>query len=575
MKLNLLVPLTLACNLVLFAGGVRDSDQSSQSIYPGVLRIERSSTVVSSQAVADEENSVVDIKGKSAAAEVGRWQRYEVAFNNPSWSGNPFDLELVGIFTHVGTGRTVTQLGFYAGNNVWKIYFMPDELGAWSYVTASPDPELDGKSGSFDCVASDLPGKLVGDGNRWGMSSSGDYVSPIMIPTKEWFKGTSTADGIDDFMDWADHTVGAMLIGTTLVYFGGPQPGVPYINGQEGETFNIPMWDRLNSHYDYLRDHGMGLYIMFYADDEDAPSKNGIGPNSAEEMRLFRYAIARFSAYPIVIWDTGIDIGETRSNSWIDWFAGWFRINDPWDHPVSSRTGGGSGGKFPAGATYYSDGFSTLPSNSAAINAWESRSVPTAYTDRWREDYTRGNFDRDGIRRAVWEVGLVGGPAIYVGGNENSGYLGLTYGSDFKAAPDVGCREYFFRKKIDNFGKLMPTPNLVTTGGNTVLVADPGKEYVAYNFSGGNIGINLSGVNGTVDVEWFNPRTGDLVKGSSIQGGGNKVFSPPFAGDVVLHLTANTTNNLFSLLSAVNNGFNLFIPMLSRSTFQPGAVCNP
>ena len=34
------------------------------------------------------------------------------------------------------------------------------------------------------------------------------------------------------------------------------------------------------------------------------------------ELRLFWYAVARFSAYPIVVWDTGIDIGETRSSQW-------------------------------------------------------------------------------------------------------------------------------------------------------------------------------------------------------------------------------------------------------------------
>jgi hypothetical protein len=204
-----------------------------------------------------------------------------------------------------------------------------------------------------------LPGKLTRQGNRWILQDQSKHVAPILLPTREWFKRTNTGDGVDGLIRWADDTAGALLIGTTLVYFSQAQEEIPYIIGQEGEQFNIPMWDRLNSHYDMLRDQGMGFYIMFYSDDSESPNRYGITAKSPEEMRLLRYAIARFSAYPIVMWDTGIDIQETRSNEWIDWFADWFNENDPRQHPVSSRTGGGSGGKIPNTGTYFSDGSAT------------------------------------------------------------------------------------------------------------------------------------------------------------------------------------------------------------------------
>ena len=249
----------------------------------------------------------------AALADVPKWKRYEVALQNPSWDGNPFDVELTGEFRNATSGRVLTQLGFYAGDNTWKIFFMPDELGEWSYATHSPDSDLDDKTGSFTCVPSDLPGKITGEGNRWVLQERNKSVAPIMLPTREWFKRTNTANGVDGFIRWADDTAGALLIGTTLVYFNHAQEEVPYIKGQEGEQFNILMWDRLNSHYDMLRDRGMGFYIMFYSDDQESPNKFGIAAKSEEEMRLFRYVIARFSAYPIVVWDTGIDIQETRS----------------------------------------------------------------------------------------------------------------------------------------------------------------------------------------------------------------------------------------------------------------------
>ena len=469
--------------------------------------------------------------------DVERWKQYRISFTNNSWDGNPFDIPFEAMFTHVSSGRTIRQLGFYAGDNTWKIFFMPDVTGDWTYTTRSSDPDLDGKMGSFHCISSPLPGPLVGDGNRWRYKDSGEYISPIMIPTRQFFKSKETNDGVDDFIKWADETAGAQLIGTTLVYFNQPQTAVPYIKGEEGELFNFAMWDRLNSHLDMLRDRGMGFYVMFYSDDRESPNLHNIRARSQEEERLFRYAVARLSAYPVILWDTGIDISETRSNDWIDWFTDWFNEHDPWRHPVSSRTGGGSGGKIPNTATYFSDGTATLPDYLTKVNDWSSRSVPTIYTDRWRENYGRGNFDPDKIRQAAWEVGLVGGMGVYVGGDENEGYLTESYASDFKAAPYLGLRNRFFRNRIRYFGGLVPMNQLVEGGKNITLAAQPGFEYVAYDGDGGSIELDLSGVAGDFQVEWYNPRNGDLIAGGFVEGGRKQAFQSPGDQDWVLHLT--------------------------------------
>ena len=503
----------------------------------------------------------------SSVNEIEKWKRFEVAYGNSTWSGNPFDLEFEATFRHVPSGRELTQFGFYAGNNSWKLYFMPDEVGQWTYVTQSPDPELNGHSGWFTAVASKLPGQLSPEGNRWRLEGSGEHVAPIMLPIGPWFKRTNTNDGIHNFIDWAGGTAGALIIGTTLVYCTLAQDEVTYLKGQEGELFNISMWDRLNSHYDALRDRGMGFYIMFYADDEDSPNRCGIPAQSAAEERLMRYAIARFSAYPIVMWDTGIDIEEYRSLDWVEWYAEWINTNDPWQHPVSSRTGGGSGGKFPEEATYYSDGTKELPSHEVVVGSWQSRAVPTAYTDRWRENYDRGDFDRDKIRQAAWEVGLVGGTGIYLGGNENSGYLGETYATDLEAAPDLGHRTKFFCQHIRNLSQLVPHDELITSGANVILSADPGQEYVAYSRTGGSIGINLSTTAGVFNVAWYNPLTGQLLGQTTTTGGDNRTLVAPFTGEAVLHLyTASTGNRQLLALDQF-----IYLPFV----FTPSNPSNP
>lgn len=548
--LRLIFTVLFAANSIVSACSNLITSTSSQltPTAPGIAAPEQDGSFAT--AAVTQSASARTGSGLEAGNEVGKWKRYETSFSNPSWNGNPFDLDFSATFTHVESGKKINQIGFYAGNNTWKIFFMPDALGEWVFTTSSSDPDLDGKSGSFTCVASDLPGSLIGDGNRWKLEDSGEYVAPILLPTREWFKSTETENGIDDFILWAKNTAGALAIGTTLVYFTQGQDEIPYVKGEEGITFNTEMWDRLNSHYDMLRDQGMGFYIMLYSDEAESPNAYGIGPESPEELRLLRYVVARFSAYPIVMWDSGIDIGETRSNDWVNWFADWFNENDPWHHPVSSRSGGGSGGILPRNATYDSNGAATLPMHGYVVNQWKNLSIPLAFTDRWRENYQRGDFDPAKIREAAWEIGLVGGTAVYFGGSENSGYLNENYATDLIAAPELGFRNQFFRDQIIDLSKLTPHDELLVSSKDVILSADPLREYIAYDKSGSSFGINFSGINGTFTGTWFNPRTGVQSTAGLFSGGDVETFTPPDKLDWVLHLVSSDASSNTSLCSS-------------------------
>ena len=87
---------------------------------------------------------------KSEVSMVERWGIYEVTLNGPD-TGNPFtEVELTAEFKQ--SGRTFEPHGFYNGNGVYKIRFMPDEVGEWTYTTKSNTAELNGKTGQFTCV---------------------------------------------------------------------------------------------------------------------------------------------------------------------------------------------------------------------------------------------------------------------------------------------------------------------------------------------------------------------------------------------------------------------------------------
>jgi hypothetical protein len=82
--------------------------------------------------------------------EVERWAIFELVLEGPS-SGNPFvDVSLSAAFTQ--EGRTLKPDGFYDGDGVYRIRFMPDTPGVWRYETASNVAELGGVQGEFVCT---------------------------------------------------------------------------------------------------------------------------------------------------------------------------------------------------------------------------------------------------------------------------------------------------------------------------------------------------------------------------------------------------------------------------------------
>jgi len=49
-------------------------------------------------------------------------------------------------------GHEYTASGFWDGDQTWRVRFAPPVPGEWSYVSRSPDPGLNGKTGQFRCV---------------------------------------------------------------------------------------------------------------------------------------------------------------------------------------------------------------------------------------------------------------------------------------------------------------------------------------------------------------------------------------------------------------------------------------
>ena len=85
-----------------------------------------------------------------AQEKVEQWNRFELSLKQHV-DGNSFnEVNLSAKFFNKDTIFVVR--GFYDGNDIFKIRFMPQFLGKWDYILTSNIEELNEKKGSFECV---------------------------------------------------------------------------------------------------------------------------------------------------------------------------------------------------------------------------------------------------------------------------------------------------------------------------------------------------------------------------------------------------------------------------------------
>jgi hypothetical protein len=489
------------------------------------------------------DTAAVSITGPGGDLQVSTWGRAVIALDNATYTGNPFELEVDATFTHGGSGTTLTLPGYYAGNATWKFGFMPTLSGTWSYVTSSADADLDGRTGTVTATTSSSKGLLRGGtthARKWQFADGSYLAVPVILRIEFFFESASQAqfEAAADFMAANHiHMMDTRLqdeFSSTMTMFDGPW---------QNHQFNLPRWDQMEARMDALAARGLGAYIMPYADDAGKPQW---AAQSATEALLLRYMVARLSGYPIVLWDTGIDILEYRNQAGIDWWGAQLRALDPYDHPVSSRVGGGSGTYYMAGRTYESMG-----DNQAYIDDFlthfNGASIPILMADAFGENYSaqpHKNFSPADVRRSLWKAVVAGGlGAIYRG---NDGYFHLsTLPSDLESEQWIRLVNPFVASKLGaTFGAMVPSPSLVENG---YCLADPARTKLLVFLmgtndqwdpeSGGNVTVTLTGVSGTYQAIWFDPRTGSETSAGTLSGGSNHVLTPPSSDDWVLLLT--------------------------------------
>ena len=281
-----------------------------------------------------------------SAKNVEQFTVFELEFKGPS-SGNPFsEVYLSAEFHHLN--RTLFCEGFYDGDGIYKIRFMPDEPGDWSYTTKSNQPSLDSKNGKFICT-------LHSGNNHGPVKVRNTYDFGYSDGTSFYPVGTTCYAWVHQPEELVNQTL-ATLAGTKFnkirmtvmpkdydVYIHNEPPFYPFEGSKEkGWDFSRPnpAFFR-NFEQKILELQKLGIeadVIIFHPYDNGHWNFDKMNPDQA--AFYLRYLIARIASLRNVWWSMAneFDIMGKTDEEWEKYFL-IIQSYDPYRHLCSIHNG--------------------------------------------------------------------------------------------------------------------------------------------------------------------------------------------------------------------------------------------
>ncbi len=255
-------------------------------------------------------------------SDVGLYRVFERPLCNDKAYTNKFaDVELTVTYT-APSGKTVDFWGFFDGDgqgggdldtgNVWKLRFMPNELGTWKYRWFWSDG-TEGGTGSFMCVSENAGKGMLQpykENPRWFAYNG---TEPVWI--KSYYE-TGHGSIAQDF-DWITANVYQPLLDRgynhlqvnwllSLCCFGqyykdGPKPSTQdltlYQEGRASSTMRLDVWQMTERHLGWLNDRNIGVHMFlgFEGRKNDGPKWEALSED--EKDFYVRYVVARIAPY--------------------------------------------------------------------------------------------------------------------------------------------------------------------------------------------------------------------------------------------------------------------------------------
>ena len=334
---------------IRLSGTVRDDPAVQKRLFEALAAIpetaapRRAAEAASQPSGAYESDAVPTGSAPlKAPASAGRWSVFEVEINGPS-HGNPFmDVELWAQFRQ--GDRSLRVPGFYDGDGVYRIRFMPDTEGRWEFRTASNARSLDGLAGSFDCTpaASSDHGPVRVHNTFHFRHADGTRCLPLGTTAYAWtHQGEELEEQTLRALAGSRFTKLRMCVfPKSYRYNANEPPRYPFEGSLEaGWDFTRPNPSFFRHLERRINDLGaLGIeadLILFHAYDRWGFSD--MGP--VADDRYVRYLVARLAAFQNVWWALANEYDLLWSKAADDWdrFAGLVAAHDPYLHLISNH----------------------------------------------------------------------------------------------------------------------------------------------------------------------------------------------------------------------------------------------
>lgn len=491
--------------------------------------------------------------------QVPLYRLFEVEIINASTYENPLkDVELSVIF-EAPSGQKFDFYGFYDGDgagglkgHVWKIRFMPNEVGQWKYTYSWSDETKEG-GGTFSSVL-DGSGKGIlqpYQSNPHWLAYNG--VVPVWL--KSYYETGHGSIGQD--FEWVVENVYSPLVANGYnhlqvnwllslccfeqYYKDGPAPEtldlLLYEEGNLLESMNLEVWRRMEQHLGWLNDHDIGVHMFLGVDG----SRNG-GPDwsklsEREKEWLVRYMVARLGPFANLSgWNFVWEVPGDR----LDRELGFARLIAKYDIFNHLRT---YEDEFPRENEYDREAYNFAMVENHRILS-EDKSLEKHF---WKEPFThhmacllgykgkpvvmcegnalwrrfwqeRTKATQDELRQSAWACATAGASFIWNGhASENNLYAHGAEGLPFESAnpyikseraisvlAEVMSHEVDFYRMSPHDELLADHPAL-----SVYLLAEVGHQYLTFSTGGAGFSIQLE-AGAYTQVRWVDAKTGEM-----------------------------------------------------------------
>ncbi len=497
---------------------------------------------------------------------------YEVILSPGSLRGNPFfDHHATMEFTRPDGSRATVD-AFYDGQNLWRARAYCDQTGIWQWRSRSETPALDNRTGQFDVLDSNLPGKLrkhpadpfqfARDDGSWFLHI-GDTGYRFVVASEP---------------HWQAYIDQAAQAGFTKIrtWFAQSRSTVEALTTKDRSELALDYWQEIDRRLRYaLEQHPAVVFQLIpYAEDTAELKRYAAGDPMAQ--LIGRAAQARWSAFPNVYWSVSNDreivekgplSGRKISRDTIDRIARDFAHREAWGTLLTNHQARFSGYAFVDAP--WSD-IITLEDldqvGGAVILKYRTIGSDPIVNDEDRyELYRNAGNRRYFFRRLMWSSLLSGGHATYGGlrtyeawdGGPTRGVRGYfdanRDGTLYQGAHDFRHIHGFFDEAGLTMVGLEPDDAFVgdrplrakcARNDATILIylANPtGDRPETDNPAAGHPSVSIDLPAGRFQVRWYQPRTGEWSDGEPLTGGEKQKLTAPaldksFGGDWVLLL---------------------------------------